>query len=116
MKPIPHLGVTFLEVRVFFIHLKIEFGGGDRKSALYYNRGGHKLSWCAQANRTCQKEKTSQTSWNDIFQKIKWIQAEISFNFKFSPLAPNCLLTPFTLTNSVHPKSPSENAKLGFSY
>lgn len=65
-----HLGVDFLEVRVLFIHLKIEFGGGDRKSALYYSRGGHKLSRCAQADRTCQKQKTSHTSWNDIFPKI----------------------------------------------
>ena len=64
-----HLGVDLLEVRVFFIHLEIEFGGGDRKSALYYNRGGHKLSWCAQANRTCQNQKKNHTSWNDIFSK-----------------------------------------------
>lgn len=67
----PHLGVDILEVGVLFIYLEIEFGGGDRESALCYHRGGHKLSWCAQANRTCQKEKTSHTSWNNIFQNIK---------------------------------------------
>lgn len=52
-----HLWVDFLEVGILFVHLKIEFRGGDRESALEYSRGGHQLSWRAQADRTCQQGK-----------------------------------------------------------
>lgn len=57
MQAHPYFGIYVLEGRVFFIHLKVDLGGGDGQSSSSHHHWRHQLGWSAQDDWAFRQER-----------------------------------------------------------